>query len=88
VKKKPGLFSRKNSNDPLAEAPWGIIHNMLFQLAPGDKIPIPATRSSYEEMRKGLVEKLNDRAQNSIEFIDFLFKHEKLGNVVFEPEVN
>lgn len=86
--KKPGLFSQKNSVDPLADPPWVAVQNMLFTLAPGDKIPIPATRSSYEEMRKGFVEKLHDRAKNSIAFIDFLFKHEKLGNVIFEPEAN
>ena len=89
MKKKPGLFSSNAAREnPLEEAPWTLINNLLFSLPPGDKIPVPATRSAYVEIREQLALKSNDFAKDAINFIDFLMKHEKLGNVEFLPEAN
>lgn len=86
--KKKGLLeiAFEKKNDPLVEPPWTHIQNMLFMLPPGDKIPIPTTRSDYELMRKDMATRTDDRSKDVVEFIDFLFKHEKLGNVVFAEE--
>lgn len=84
--KKKGLFSKNNSD--LVPAPWLEVQSRLFLLSVGDKISLPTKRSEYEEIQKGLKSRNDVCAQDVVAFIDFLFKHEELGNIEFQEEVN
>lgn len=91
MKKKIGLFS--SLKQPAAEPkigppPWGTILNALCALPSGEKIPMPFSRSSYEQMRESIKNRQDEGSKETVEFIDFVLKHKKLGNIKFAPEMN
>lgn len=90
MKKKPGLFSLENRKNyrPEDKVPWDQVFNELTMLPPGEKIPVPGRRSEYIKMREEMSARNDDQAADVISFIDFIFKHEKLGNMEFPPELN
>jgi len=78
------IFENQNKNNPAP--PWDAFHNRLFFLTPGQKLKIAAKRSAYEQVKESLVNKEDFRSKDIVEFIDFLFRHESLGNIEFEDE--
>ena len=89
MSKKQSLFSRsKEESSARPAAPWDMFRNLLFLLPPGDKIPIPTRRSEYETMKEQMKTATDVWSKDNVAFIDFLFKHEALGNIAFEPEPN
>jgi hypothetical protein len=86
MKKKKRLFDNISQEFGKAPPPWTPLFNALFMLPPGDQIEIPCTREYFVKAQKDLSTMTATMAPEALQYIEFLFKQESLGNLCFAEE--